>query len=365
MVINHLVTSQLVYTAVAVPVPHTIIKQVNKLVFNFLWNSKKEKVKRNTCYNPVIEGGLGMIDLDSKCRSLRLSWIQKYFKGEQSAWKISFKYWTQKIGEIPLCFKFNCKKNDMYHICKRKKLPEFYVDLFCTWSELKYVDLLYVNNIENEIIWYNSNVKFRNELLYFPSWINNGVLKVKQVIKDRVWKEIEQVCNDFLGRILLSSFKFAKLKSAFPVVWLRKLRNRQQCSNVLQPVDPNIKLATGDVINAEGIKAKGFYDLFLKKNKREPSFPRFWQAYFKLPNTFVWEVVLKHKFNLINDNRIKQFNFKLLHKILPCKDNLFKWKITNDNLCNSCRIPETSFHFLLSCKKITAYWKIHGFTDHG
>ena len=81
--------------------------------------------------------------------------------------------------------------------------------------------MLYVNNIENEIIWYNSNVKFRNELLYFPSWINNGVLKVKQVIKDGVWKEIEQVCNDFLGRILLSSFKFANSLAAKAEKWPR------------------------------------------------------------------------------------------------------------------------------------------------
>ena len=106
------------------------------------------------------------------------------------------------------------------------------------------------------------------------------------------------------------------------------------------------------------MKAKGYYDLFIKKNKLEPPFVTFWQAYFKLPNTFVWESVLKCKFLLINDNRIKQFNFKLLHRILPSKDNLYKWRIINDNLCDSCGIPETTFHFLLSCKKIKAYWKI-------
>ena len=230
----------------------------------------------------------------------------------------------------------------MYHICKRKKLPEFYIDLFCTWSELRYIDLRNVTNIENEIIWYNSNIKYINEVLYFPCWVNSNVLYVKQVITDGVWKETEKICNDFRGKKLLSSFKLVKLKNAFPVVWLQKLRNREQCVNVLQPDESTIELVTGDVINAEGLKAKGYYDLFLKKNRIEPSFIRFWQAYFELPNNFVWNVVLRHKFNLVNDNRIKQFNFKLLHRILPSKDNLCKWKIRSDHLCSSCGIPETT-----------------------
>ena len=54
----------------------------------------------------------------------------------------------------------------MYRICKKKNLPDFYVDLFCSWSELKYLDVYKVKNIENEIIWYNSNIKCEKEMLY-------------------------------------------------------------------------------------------------------------------------------------------------------------------------------------------------------
>ena len=94
----------MVYTATAVPVPSKIIKTVNKLIYAFLWNSKRERVKRSTCQYPEKEGGLGMTDLDSKCRSLRLSWIQKYFTGEESAWKILFNYWTKKNRQIANMF---------------------------------------------------------------------------------------------------------------------------------------------------------------------------------------------------------------------------------------------------------------------
>ena len=84
-IIKHLVTSQLVYTGTAVPVPLKIIKLVNRLAYSFLWNSKSEKVKRTVCYNSETEGGLKMVDLLSKCLSLRLSWIHKYLLGEQTS----------------------------------------------------------------------------------------------------------------------------------------------------------------------------------------------------------------------------------------------------------------------------------------
>ena len=68
--------------------------------------------------------------------------------------------------------------------------------------------------------------------------------------------------------------------------------------------------------------------------------------------------ICKYKFLNFNDNRLKQFNFKLLHRILPSKYNLCKWNIRSDSLCNTCGIPETTFHFLVSCKRVTTYWKI-------
>ena len=359
VVINHLIMSQIVYTATAVPVPTKIIKDINKLVYKFLWNSRTEKVKRSTCQIPVTEGGLGVTDLHSKCQSLRLSWFQKYLKAGGSAWKVLFKYWTGKIGKIPLCLKFNCQKTDIYRICKKKNLPLFYLDLFCSWSELKHIDLFKVNDIENEIIWYNSNIKYGNEVLNFPSWIKSGIIKVGQVINNGVWKETESICSDFKRTKFLFSFKLAKLKKAFPNFWLQKLRNNAQCGHVSRSVEFNtVELVTGDVINAECTKARHYYKLFLSKNKQEPSFVYVWQAYFELPFDFDWKSVLKFKFCHVQDNRIKQFNFKFLHGILPSKDNLCKWRITNDNLCDICKTPETAGHFLVTCKKVSIFWKI-------
>ena len=359
VVIKLLIVSKLVHVATAALVPSKIIKDINKLIFAFLWNSRKEKVKRSVCHKPVSQGGLGMIDLRAKCRSLRLSWIRKYFIYKQSSWKLLFEYWTRKIGKFPLCLNFNCNRSDMHKICEKRKLPEFYVDMFCSWADIKYISFLKVTNIENEIIWYNSNIRYRDEVLHFPNWTENDIYKVKQVLINGVWKDVDLICDEFRKKKLLSLFKLSLLKSAFPNVWLEKLRNRDRNANQSTVEEVHtIELVTGDFIDISSTKAKHYYNLMVELSQVELRCVYFWNAYFDLPNDFDWKSLLNYKFQFINDNRIKQFNFKFIHRILPCKDNLYKWKIKDDNLCEVCNVRETCNHFLFSCTRVSLFWKI-------
>ena len=66
VIVKILAVSQIVYRATALSFPTCVIKRLNRLIYQFIWNSKKEKVKRKVCINSIIDGGLGMIDLECK-----------------------------------------------------------------------------------------------------------------------------------------------------------------------------------------------------------------------------------------------------------------------------------------------------------
>ena len=70
-----------------------------------------------------------------------------------------------------------------------------------------------------------------------------------------------------------------------------------------------------------------------------------------------WRHVLNFKLKKIKENQVKQFNFKLLHSVLPFKDNLFKWKIAPDIVCKYCNKPESLLHILLKCCQVIVFWK--------
>ena len=51
------------------------------------------------------------------------------------------------------------------------------------------------------------------------------------------------------------------------------------------------------------------------------------------------------------------FKWKLLHYILPCKQMLSVWKITDSSLCNICNVLEDYEHFFITCKYFENFWK--------
>ena len=68
-----------------------IIKQINDLFFYFLWNSKGDKIKRNTIIQNNGNGGIRMIDIVSFNKALKSVWIRKYLdESNKGKWKVFF-----------------------------------------------------------------------------------------------------------------------------------------------------------------------------------------------------------------------------------------------------------------------------------
>lgn len=53
IVLKMLAASQIVYTATFVPVPKHVSQILNRLLFRFLWNAQKDKIKRNVIINDI------------------------------------------------------------------------------------------------------------------------------------------------------------------------------------------------------------------------------------------------------------------------------------------------------------------------
>ena len=57
-------------------------------------------------------------------------------------------------------------------------------------------------------------------------------------------------------------------------------------------------------------------------------------------------------------NKIRNFTWRACWNILPTKANLFRWKITADNICEVCgNFEETTAHVLWNCHRAKEVWK--------
>ena len=54
-------------------------------MYDFLWNSKPDKIKRSTLVKDYDQGGLRMIDIETFIWSLKASWIKRFLQSEKKS----------------------------------------------------------------------------------------------------------------------------------------------------------------------------------------------------------------------------------------------------------------------------------------
>ena len=56
------------------------------------------------------------------------------------------------------------------------------------------------------------------------------------------------------------------------------------------------------------------------------------------------------------DNKLRQFSFKLLHRILVTKKELKRYKIKLDDECFFCKSPDSLEHTFLACSVVEDFY---------
>ena len=112
-VLKSLIVSQLVYILSPLSTNQRVLEEINTLFFNFLWNGKGDKIKRNTMISDYSEGGLRMIDLISFNKALKSTWVKKYLDPENHGkWKPFLDWQLQHYGG-PVVFRGNLNRRDV------------------------------------------------------------------------------------------------------------------------------------------------------------------------------------------------------------------------------------------------------------
>ena len=59
--------------------------------------------------------------------------------------------------------------------------------------------------------------------------------------------------------------------------------------------------------------------------------------------------------------KIKEFLFKIIHRICICKDTLYKWNLSNTSNCIYCNHEkQTLKHLLWECRDVNNFWNYIG-----
>ena len=149
-----------------------------------MWKSKG-RIKINTLIEKEIDGGLNIIDIESKLNASKASWIPRLMNTNSSLFHfINQLFEMENISLSYICIlKTNLTNVEDYE--ELKLIPRFYIkESFCAFNTCKMIkDLSRMSTYEflSLPIWKNKFFEYKNMTVYFENWIKAGILYTKDL----------------------------------------------------------------------------------------------------------------------------------------------------------------------------------------
>ena len=142
LVVNSLVASLFVYKMMVLPrMPKKVIKCVDNVIREFLWDKKKAKIAYTTLQNPKKEGGLNLVCLEKKETALKATWPQILYKEKEYAQIVYYSMKCSIIGEEIWRCTLSCQDAMSLKISN-----SFWKDVLVSWCEYNFYQNREVSN---------------------------------------------------------------------------------------------------------------------------------------------------------------------------------------------------------------------------
>lgn len=149
---NSLMISLQQYLIANTSTPPRVFNEVKKLACSFLWDNKKNKVAYNLVIQAVSEGGLHLMDLQSRTNASLLSWIRRMINNHTCTLAESLRGLTKEQNiAIILASKHS------FHTSVSKGSP-FYGEVLRTWERYHNLPPQGEQEIRREMLWCNPRI---------------------------------------------------------------------------------------------------------------------------------------------------------------------------------------------------------------
>ena len=345
-VVNTLVASLYVYKMMVLPeIPKRIVKCVDNLIREFIWNGKKSKIAYSILQNSKKEGGLELVNLTKKDRALKATWpIILSQEIEYSTIVYSFMRCSPLNENIWRC---SLSPDDVDILKIRNR---FWEEVLRNWCEYNYY---YKRRIDNQILWYNSRIRIQDKPFLWADCKENGLVYVHQLFQGSSFKSEEDVMREF-G---LTRMRYNGIKAALPKEW--KNYFMQTVKTEYLPLYPHNYdywlLRKGKGLSSHVYKYMA-EDVLLIHNK----FLKWKQDLGPSYSDGLVEYGLKHMdiYRVTNIVKYRSFQYRLLQRGLVTNIQLYKWGVVDSELCSFCNLEqETLMHLFCRCTEVQDLWK--------
>jgi exonuclease III len=345
-VIKTFALPKLIYPLTVLPNPPLeTINIIKRKMFEFLWNKKGDKIKREVITKKYEQGGLKMIDINTFISALKSSWIKRiYDENNTGKWKQIYLNTLNKNGG-KLILECNLHENDINQIFKDNT---FLKQVLISWNNFRKLE----TNIQtsHEIIWNNTYIKVGSKTVFYKQWYDHGIKYLNQIYDFRSknflsFKELKKIFDIPNNDIL----KYNQLVSSIPTTWKKTIKyETTQVANIESLLIRVLKVSkpTKFLYNYEQ-KLKASVDITAQTK---------WYTIME-EDSFEWKSIYVLSFKSTIDQKLRTFQYKYLMRIIRTNDFLLKCNMVSSNLCDFCQMyVETPEHLFWECMNTQIFW---------
>ena len=333
LVINSLIGSLFVYKMqTMLNLSHDQIKEVENIISQFIWKNKRPRIGFRTLTRKKSQGGLKLVDLSCKQDALKIDWIFR-LESDPFLADCALQNLDKHLGL--LIWYCNLSYKDAVNMYRT---DNFWHQVLRAWSKINYSVPATREEILEQVIWLNSQIRIENKPVKWGHWINRGIVYIEDMVNGNNFKTAEELRVNWL--------EHSALLKAFPNFWKERI-NEEQISveesrkalySKLFPVKKRARVVYDILIDDESLYLKYARRWFgkLDESTKEP-LEWFKQSFVKL-------------LQCTNITLFCDFQYRLnLNKIVTNND-LSSWGKHDTGLCTFCKTEnETLKHLLFEC----------------
>lgn len=183
IIANSLMLSKMWYNLSVTAMPMWVEKRVKSIVLEFLWSNKPPRIAHKTLIGSQEEGGLGLMDVEQRKKSMRVRTVKKYLNGEkEEEWKVIMKHFLNKCSNLGMgddILWMRVKKGMI------KGIPDFYKEVLDAWKDfLPHIDFKPQGRetILNQPLFLNAKIAIEGKDVFFKKWLDVDIKRVRDVL---------------------------------------------------------------------------------------------------------------------------------------------------------------------------------------
>lgn len=345
-VVKTLALPKIVHLLTALPNLSQIkIKEFNTLFYNFIWNGKLERIKRNTLIGDFMQGGLNMVHLSSFSTYLKISWVRRLLLNLEGSWQTLLLSELTKFGGDRV---FSLQKEKLLEVHGYVKNPFWKDVLFCLHTAKPYTKACTNDILSLDIL----NFVPLSDYTIYMQWKDFGVQYIKDLVncQNKEFFTFEKIRH----KILTNNFlKYYSLISNIPK--FIKDHIKEYCGS--QQIE-NVKISDAFCTQIINNKKPKFVYKSLIDHIFQPPLEKF-QKWEQLLDSEIenWQTYFMLLRKSCKDTYLKSFQYKILHQIIPTNSFLYKIKKKDSSSCTFCKLDdETIVHFFYDCPITYQFW---------